>query len=380
MRLQLLVMMALLAQALTGRAGDKKDALLVVPVSKPVQRSVTDFAHYTGRARAGQDVTIQPRVTGFLDKIAFKEGAEVKAGEVLFEIDPRPYRAQADAAKASVARAEASLKYARTTNARFKELAKNQPGAVSVQQLDQYRAQEDQAVAELDFDKAKLQIALLNLEWTVIRAPIAGKIGRSNLSVGNLVKQDETKLTTLVSTGSMHVYFDVDERTFLKILEGRKGKLPAQADTELAVSMGLASEEGYPHRGVVDFLDSRVNVKTAAVQGRAVFAGPKEKDGAALLMPGMTVRVRVPIGQPYEALLVVDRAILTEQGAKFVYVVDAENKVESRRVTLGPLQADGLRVIMEGLKKDDAIVIGGLQKLRPRMKIQPELTVMPRLK
>jgi multidrug efflux system membrane fusion protein len=354
---------------------------LVVPVSKPVQRSIIDFADYTGRISAKEFVTIQPRVTGFLTKIAFKEGAEVKAGDVLFEIDPQPYQAQAAAAKAKVALAVAALKYAKATNARFKEIAKKQAGVVSAQELEQYQAQEEQAVAGLDLDKANLQIVMLNLDWTIVRAPIAGKVGRSNLTVGNLVKQDETELTTLVGKGPMQVYFDVDEQTLLRLHGAiKEGKPAAKAGSDLPVQLGLASEEGYPHRGTVDFVDSRVNSKTGAVQMRAVFANPKEKDGVPLLMPGMFVRVRLPIGQPYEAMLVIDRAVISDQGVKFVWVVDAENKVELRRVTLGQLQPDGLRVVQQGLKKDDTVVVGGLQRLRARLKIQPESVAMPMLK
>jgi multidrug efflux system membrane fusion protein len=366
--------------AVTGHGGGKKDdALLVVPVSKPVQRSVTDFADYSGRAGAKEFVTIQPRVTGYLAKIAFKEGAEVKAGDVLFEIDPRPYQAQAAAAKAKVAQAEATLKYAKATYARFKDIAKKQAGTVSEQQLDQYQAQEEQAVAGLEFDKANLQTAMLNLDWTLVRAPIDGQVGRWNLTVGNLVKQDETKLTTLVSTDSMQVYFEVDERTLLRIHRAKEGKLPAKAGAALTILMGLASEEGYAHQGTVDFVDNRVNPKTGSVQMRAVFAKPKAKDSVPLVMPGMAVRLRLTIDQPYEALLVIDRAVVSDQGVKFVWVVDAENKVELRRVTLGQLQPDGLRVVQQGLKKDDTVVISGFQRLRARMKIKPEPVAMPQL-
>jgi RND family efflux transporter MFP subunit len=216
--------------ALTGQAGDKKDdAPLVVPVSKPVQRSVTDFANYTGRTSAKEFVTVQPRVTGYLVKIAFKEGAAVKAGDVLFEIDPRPYQAQAAAAKAAMNQNIASLKYAMATNKRFKDLEASQKGAVSEQQLEQYQAQEDIAKANIKLAEANLESANLNLDWTVVRAPIAGHAGRWNVTVGNLVKQDETKLTTLVSTDPMHVNFEVDERTYLRIRDaGKDDKPPAK--------------------------------------------------------------------------------------------------------------------------------------------------------
>ncbi len=213
----------------------------VVPVAKPIQAKVRDYVYYTGRTNAKDAVTIVPRVTGYLEKMPFKEGAEVKKGTLLFEIDDRPYKAQLDAAKAAVAQNEASLKYAQATNERFKELDKKQPGAVIKQELDQYQAQEDQAIANLNLAKANLISAKLNLEWTKIYSPIDGIISRYYLTPGNLVNQDVTQLTTLVRMDPMYAYFDVDEPTLMRIkqaIQEGKVKLPSEGPENTLASRG----------------------------------------------------------------------------------------------------------------------------------------------
>jgi len=385
----------------------------VVPVSRPVERSVTDFVDYTGRTNAKNSVTIQPRVTGYLVKMPFKEGADVKKGDVLFEVDPRPYKAQLEAAKAAVAQNKANLNYQTATNLRFKELAKRDKGAVSGRELDQYQALEEQAVANLNLAKANLVSAELNLEWTVVKAPINGHISRYYLTYGNLVNQDTTQLTTLVSMDPMYVYFDMDEPTLERIQtamnEGKIGRSQASAEgrvdsaastvgllatpfaqggwltlsgghagPEMKVLMGLAGQDTYPFEGTLNFLDNQVNPGTGSISARGIFKNPRPPGGVyPPLKPGMFVRVRLPIGDPRPELLVRDRVIASDQGQKKVFVVGAENKVEERLVTLGPLQEDGLRVVLHGLKKDDRVLVGALQQVRPRMIIQPELVTMP---
>jgi membrane fusion protein, multidrug efflux system len=391
----------------------------VVPVSNPVQRDVTDFVEFTGRTNAKEPVSIQPRVTGYVVKIPFKEGSYVKEGELLFEIDPRPYQAQYDAALAQVAINEASKKYAVATNERFKVLAKKQPGAVSDRELDQYQALEDQAQANLELAKANLTSAKLNLDWTKVTSPIDGRISRYYLTTGNLVNQDVTQLTTVVSMDPIYVYFDMDESTFLRInstlneatlgtpkqraemisgleaaavgfLSFDREQSPFLAACALAVGttmrsdvpvqMGVQGEAGYPHLGHINFIDNQVNPGTGSIQVRGVFRNPPVSSGTQQFVPGMFVRVRLPIGQPHPALLVIDRAVTSDQAVKYVYVYDPEKKfVEQRRVTTGPLQDDGLRVITQGLQPGDKVVIGSLQQMRPNMKIQPELMSMPSL-
>ena len=382
--------------------------LLIVPVAQPIAADVTDYVDYTGRTNAQGSVTIQPRVTGYLVKIPFKEGDHVKEGDTLFEIDPRPYKAQLDAANAQVKQSIAGYDYAMATNKRFKELFKRDPNAVSQRELEQYQAQEDQAKASLDLVKANLESADLNYKWTKVTSPIDGHISRYYLTKGNLVNQDVTQLTTVVSMDPMYVYFDMDEPTLLQIKRAiNEGKItrrkssketlpefvastvgllglprgsflassllyPSRTGSDAEVSMELQGETDFPHKGNINFMDNQVNPGTGSISVRGVFKNPRPPGGTYLLVPGMFVRVRLPIGQPQPGLLVIDSAIVSEQGQKKLYVLDADNKVQDRAVTLGSLQKDGRRVVTQGLKADDWVVIGALQQVKTRMPVQPE--------
>jgi multidrug efflux system membrane fusion protein len=389
-----------------------------VPVSLPLQRYVTDFVDFTGRTDAVQSVDVRPRVTGYLVRIPYKEGSEVRAGDLLFEIDPRPYVAQLDQAQSQVTLNEASLKLARTTLERDRAVAILTPGGVAQQQLDEDRAAVEEAIARVKAAQASTEVYKLNLSFTKVTASIDGQISRYYLTLGNLVNQDQTLLTTVVSLDPMHAYFDMDEPTLLRIRKAiNDGTIKRPPNGEFPVLMGLQGEEGFPHQGSINFFNNQVNPTTGSISVRGVFANPKPlraeaaaavlglmTPGAAmpaapqaaasaavavsgvsgvggerLLSPGMFVRVRFPFGQPHEALLVIDRAIASDQGLKYVYVLDKENKAQYRRITTGPLQEDGLRVISEGLQPDDWVVVGGLQQVRPRMEVRPEQTAMPSL-
>jgi multidrug efflux system membrane fusion protein len=394
-----------------------------IPVAHPAQRAVTDFVEYSGRTAAVQTVDIKARVTGYLVNIPFQEGAVVRGddrlsgcirlvglattplapvqlltatalppqalqeGDVLFEIDPRPYQAQLDQAVAQIALYQTQLNLAQANYARAKELAKT-PGAISPKDVETYLAQQEQSRAALQAAKASLEVYRLNLSFTKVRSPIGGQIGRYNLTIGNLVNQDQTLLATVVSQDPMYVYFDMDEPTLQdinrKITEGII-ELP-QPGADIPVYMGLQRDPGYPHQGTINFVNNQVNPATGSILVRGVFANAPLHGGIRLLKPGMFVRIRLPIGQPHPALLVLDRAISSDQGQKYVYVVDASNVVQYRRVTTGPLQPDGLRVILpgtkpdEGLKPKDWVVVGGLLQIRQKMKIQPDqLDRMPTL-
>jgi len=389
----------------------------VIPISQPVNRQVTDFADFTGRTDAIQSVDIRARVTGYLVAMPFKEGAEVKKGELLFEIDPRPYQAQLDQAVSQVALNKASLQLARATLARDQSVAAAVPGGVSPQQLDQDQAAVDEAFARVQAYEASTKVYQLNLGFCKVASPINGKVSRYYLTVGNLVNQDQTLLTTVVSLDPMYAYFDVDEPTLLRIRRAiNEGKIKLPEDGVLPVLMGLQGEAGYPHRGTINFVNNQVNPTTGSISVRGVFTNPKPREVAdvvsavgqasrpsltwlvgwtadrlvappstRLLSPGMFVRIRMPIGQPHPALLVIDRAIGSDQGLKYVYVLDADNTVQYRRVTTGALQPDGLRVILpgekpdEGLQPDDWVIVGGLPQVRPRMVVQPERMQMPTL-
>ena len=387
------------------------DTTPTVPVSQPVQREVTDYVEYTGRTNAKDSVTIVPRVTGYVvtdeevkdekEKITWKEGDFVNKNQLLFRIDPRPYKAQLDAAEAAVAQNTAGLNYAIATNLLYKGIAKERPDAVSLRELDQYKAQEEQALANLKLAKANLESAKLNHQWTEVRAPIDGYASRYFLTPGNLVNQDVTQLTTIVSMDPMYVSFDMDEPTMLRMKkavgEGKisphtkndqtgSGRLgdPARPGPEAPLLMALAGEEFDPkdksRQGHINFIDNQFNPGTGSIPARGAFPNTKLASGSYLLAPGMFVRVRLPLGQPQQELLVIDRAVTSEQGLKYVYVVDNKNNVEARRVSVGALQEDGLRVITSGLKKEEWVLVGGLQQVRPKMTVQPERVSMPSLR
>jgi multidrug efflux system membrane fusion protein len=355
--------------------------LPVSPVSHPVQRNVTDYVDFTGRTEAVQSVDIRPRVTGYLVQAPFKEGAMVKVGDLLFEIDPRPYKAQMDSSEGQVHLNDAQLKLARITLARDLALNNKVPNSVSQQELDQAKAQLEEAEASVQAAQKNMEVYKLNHEFTKVISPIDGQVSRFYLTLGNLVNQDQTLLTTVVSLDPIYAYFDVDEATLLRVRravnEGRIKRVPQ--GTDIPILMGLQGEEGYQHEGTINFVNNQVDSTTGSILVRGVFANPEPPGGIRLLAPGMFVRIRLPIGPPHLALLVIDRAVGSDQGLKYVYVLDAQNKVQYRRVTTGSLENNGLRVIQSGLKPDDSVVVGSLPQLRPRMQVQPDRVPMPTL-
>jgi multidrug efflux system membrane fusion protein len=350
----------------------------VVTVSQPIRRQVTDFADFTGRTDSVQSVDVRARVTGYLVNMPFKEGDEVKTNDLLFEIDPRPYQAAADQAASNVSSAQAQLNLASITYSRYQRLAQT-PNAVSQQDLDQYKANVDLAKAALLGAEAADRTAKLNLGFTRVISPIDGQVSRYYLTLGNLVTQDQTLLTTVVSLDPMYAYFDVDEATVLEVRRRiNTGEIkPRSERKEIPVMMGLQGETGFPHQGLLNFVNNKVDPSTGTIMLRGVFDNPMPPHGARLLSPGMFVRIRLPIGTPHPALLVADEAVNTDQGEKFLYLVDAQNQVEYREVKLGPLQEDGLRVVSEGLKPEDWIVTSGLQQVQPKITVDPQRQSMP---
>jgi membrane fusion protein, multidrug efflux system len=355
-----------------------------VTVSLPLEREVTDYQDYTGRTAAVDSVQVQARVTGYLVKIYFTEGAEVEEGAVLYEIDPRPYQATVDAAKARVAANAASLELARENNTRFKKLAKDKPGAVTQVDLDQYQSQEDQAIANLDQARADLRTAELNLEWTKITAPVSGVIGNLLVTRGNLIVANQTTLTTIVRQDPMWVYFNMDEPTAMAIRElVRQGKFGPTTDVrtgveiaKIPVHLQLANEKGFPHEANMDFVNNQLDQATATLLMRAIFPNPKPATGTRLFIPYNFVRVRVPTSAPYHALLVTPEAVGTDQDLKYVLVVDADNKVVRHAVKLGSIQ-DGLQAITEGLDSGEHVIVKGLQRAQQGATVNPTLVPMP---
>jgi membrane fusion protein, multidrug efflux system len=350
-----------------------------IPVSQPVAQQVTDFVDFTGRTEAKEAVNIIPRVTGYLLSTPFKEGAEIKRQDVLFEIDPKPYQAQYDQAEGQVVLNEARVKEAKADNARAKELSRT-PGAISKQDLDRYQAAEEEAIASVQAAKASLEVYRINLGYCKVASPIDGQVSRYYLTPGNLVNQDQTQLTTVVSTDPMYVYFDMDESTLLLIRRAvNEGRLQRYQQGQIPVFIGLEGEEGFPEQGSINFVNNQVNSGTGSITVRGEVANPKPKNGTRLLSPGMFVRVRLPIGKPHPALLVIDRALGSDQGLKYAFVVGPNNTIEQRRVETGPLQENGLRVIESGLKADEWVVVGAIQQVRSRMQIRPDRVTMPTL-
>lgn len=377
----------------------------VVLVTTPLVRQVTDYAYFTGRTEAVESVNVQSRVTGYLKSIDFVPGAEIKAGEQLFLIDPRPYQAVLDQAQGQVDLAAAQLKLAVADFARAQALAET-PGAISQQDIDKYAAAQVEAEAALAAAKANAEEARLNVEFTRVLSPIDGLVGRNLLTLGNLIKQDQTTLTTVVSQDPMYAYFDLDEHTMLRIERlVQESKVVANTKTDsLAVEMGLADEGNrFPHQGHIDFINNRMDPATGTLQVRGVFSNPLlGYRQVRLLTPGLFVRIRLPIGPPHDAMLVPEAAIGTDQGKKYLLVVNSQGEIEYRPVELGSKQGDALQVVLpvpmvhtdKGLRAagdlasddrkmvpsistKDRILVSGLQRVRPGMKVQPRMVDDP---
>ncbi len=345
-----------------------------VTVSCPVAREVTDYADFTARTAAVDSVELRARVSGYLEKVHFKEGALVQKGDVLFEIDPRTYEATLRAAEGNLASAEARVARANADVARARRLIGSQ--AIGREEYDRFNGELGEAMGSVASLKAAAARARLDLAFTKVTAPVGGRISRYYVTVGNLVQAGDltggTLLTTIVSVDPMYAYFDVDEHTVLRVKQLiREGKAGRPEDVEIPVWLGLANESGFPHRGRIDFVDNQVNSKTGTLKVRAVYPNRDEA-----LSPGYFARVRVPIGDPHKALLITERALDTDQGQKIVYVLDKDNKVASRPVRLGALH-DGLREITDGLKSGERVIVNGLQLVRPGVVVEPKLVAMP---
>lgn len=338
-----------------------------VTVANPTKRTVTDWDEFTGRFDAIEQVQVRARVTGFVIGVEFKDGAMVKTGDLLYTIDPRQYEAAAEQARGQLADAKAKVELAERELTRAETLVKT--SAVSESVVDQRRQTLSAAQAATMQADGALKRALLDVEYTKVVAPIDGRVSRHLVTVGNLVQGSEsgaTLLTSIVSLDPIHVYFDMDESIYLKNnrlwFEGRR---PSSRDTPNPVQIMLSGETKPSREGTVDFLDNRLDVGTGTLRGRGLVPN---KDLS--ILPGQFARVRVLGSAPYEALLLPDTAIATDQSRKVVFVVKADDTVEMRPVVLGPLD-DGLRVIREGLKADDRVIVDGLQRARVGAKVSP---------
>jgi RND family efflux transporter MFP subunit len=336
-----------------------------VTVSKPVQKEVVDWNEFTGRTAAVNLVNVTARVSGYIVNIPFKEGDTVHKGDLLYQIDPRPYQDVYDQSLGQLKQAQANQQLQEATYARQARLQKT--NVIANQDYDTALSNKNQAAGQVIAAQASVNAAQLNLEFTRVVSPIDGRVGRQLVNIGNLVQADSTQLTTIVSMDPIYAYFSMDELAALGYQRlVRDGKLASTGNGDAPVYLRLQDESGFPHEGTINFADNAFDTTTGTLLIRATFSN---HDG--FLTPGNFVRVRVEASPKYEALLVADRAIGTDQDQNFVYVVDSKNIAQLRHITIGQ-EADGLRVVKSGLHPDDVVVINGILKVRPNSPVKPE--------
>ena len=356
----------------TGLAGcdDRKAPQAGAPpvtVANPTARRITEWDDYTGRFQATEYVELRARVNGYLESINFTDGQIVKKGDLLFVIDPRPYQATADSATAALAQAQARLELANREQVRAASLAKTQNG--SIESLDKAVQEQRGATGAVEAAQAELRRAQLDLEFTHITAPVTGRIGRHQVSIGNLIgggEANSTLLTTIVSLDPIYFYFDADQNSYLKYQRlDLAGQRPSSRDVPNPVRLALNDEKDFPHQGHMDFVDNQIDFSTGTIRGRAIF------DNADLIFtPGMFARIQL-LGEPeHDAILLPDEAIGTDQARRFVYVLGDGNVATPREVKLGPI-IDGLRVVRSGLTASDRVVVNGLQRVRAGQPVSP---------
>ncbi|AMZ78197.1 MULTISPECIES: efflux RND transporter periplasmic adaptor subunit [Enterobacter] len=337
-----------------------------------VVKSISQWDSFNGRIEAVESVQLRPRVSGYIDKVNFTDGQEVKKGEVLFTIDDRTYRAALEQAQATLERAKTQASLARSEANRTDKLINT--NLVSREEWEQRRAAAIQAQADIRAAQAAVDAAQLNLDFTKVTAPIDGRASRALITSGNLVTAGDSAsvLTTLVSQKTVYVYFDVDESTYLHYQNlARRGQGVSSNHTALPVEIGLAGEEGYPHQGKVDFLDNQLAPSTGTIRMRALLDNAQRQ-----FTPGLFARVRLPGSAEFQATLIDDKAVLTDQDRKYVYIVDKEGKAQRRDITPGRL-ADGLRIVQQGLKPGDKVIVDGLQKVfMPGMPVNAKTVAM----
>jgi RND family efflux transporter MFP subunit len=340
-----------------------------VTVARPVERELTDWDEYTARLEAVDSVEVRARVSGYLESVHFREGSLVKKGDLLFQIDPRPYEAQLRRAQGDLELAESRVNLAQENLARVAFLMKSQ--AMSKEEAETRAAAVRQAEAGVAAAQAAVDAAKLDVEFTRITAPVSGRVSRKLVTEGNLINggigTQGTLLTTIVSLDPLYVYFEANERDYLKYVRlAKSGARPSSRDFKNPVFVGTADEQGFPHEGYMDFVDNQIDRGTGTIQWRGLVPNP---DG--LLAPGLFVRLRLIGSGKYRGLLIPDDAVQSDQAEKFVWVVDGHNRVRYRKVKIGTLH-DGLRVVSEGLAPEDRVIIEGVQRARPDIVLQPE--------
>lgn len=341
-----------------------------VTVAPAISRAISDEDQFTGHFESVNSVEVRPRVGGFVERVAFTEGALVHQGDVLFTIDARQYQAEAARAEAVLAQARTRKELADMELERAQRLVSTQ--AISREELDARTSGRAESDAAIKAAEAALRLAKLNLDWTVVRAPITGRVSRAEVTSGNLVQAGPpaaTLLTTIVSLDPIYVYFDSDEQAYLKYMQVRQAGTGARPIGR-TVYVGLASESGFPHEGTVDFVDNRVDRSAGTIRVRAVMPNK-----SLLFTPGLFARVRLVDGNRHDATLIQDRAIGTDQDRKFVLVLKDDNTLAYRPITIGRL-VDGLRTVEAGLQPGERVVVNGQMRVRPGMKVVAQTTAM----
>ena len=344
-----------------------------VSVAPVLQRDVAEWDEFSGRLEAVDQVEIRPRVSGYIKRLTFTEGREVRKGEVLFQIDPRPYQADLDRAQAQLEQARTAADLAAREVARAEKLVKVQ--AISREEFDSRTSAQANSVAAVRAAEAAVETARLNLGWTQVRSPIAGRVSRAEVTQGNLVQAgppDATLLTTVVSLDPIYLYFDSDEQTYLRYT-GRAadgGTRRGWQSTSLPVYLGLANETGFPHEGRLDFVDNRIDPTSGTIRTRAIFPNRDRR-----FTPGLFARVKLVGGKSTPTLLVRDAAIGTDQDRKFVLVLAKGDSLAYRPVEIGRL-TDGLRIVRSGLQPGEKVVVNGLMRVRPGIKVTPTVVAM----
>jgi membrane fusion protein, multidrug efflux system len=347
------VMAAVLPACSKGSAHAAAPPPAEVSAAQVVVKPVRQWDEFTGRIAATDAVEVRARVSGYIERIAFKEGDEIKSGDLLFVIDPRPYKAAYDSAAAQLERARAAAQLARAQEQRARTLIA--ANAISREEVDTRRAGLAQGDADVRAAEAALATARLNLGFTEVRSPIAGRVSRAMLTVGNLAQADQSVLTSVVSQNPVYVYFQPDEQTYLRYAAlARKGQRPDSANP---VRVGLANDMGFPYSGTVNFVNNQVDSATGTINLRAVVPNPDRA-----FTPGLYARVQLEGSAEFRAMLIDDKAIMTDQDRKYVYVVGPKNEALRKDVTLGGF-ADGLRIVQSGLAPNDMVIVAGLQKI-----------------
>jgi RND family efflux transporter MFP subunit len=337
----------------------------VVVVHAILQKDLLDYEDFSGRTEAVETVEVRARVSGYLEKVCFKEGTIVKKGDLLFEIDPRPLQAEVDRAEANLAQAEARQRRLTADVQRAQEMVRNR--AIGREEFDKISGDHAEAVSGVRSARAALNIANLNLSYSRVTSATKGRISRRMVDPGNMVKADDTILTRIVTIDPMYASFDIDERTYLRIQRFLEKKgVGSSEQQEVPVEMGLADEDGFSQKGKINFVDNRVDPDSVSVWVRGVFPNP-----SGLLTPGLFVRVRLPVGDPYEAVVIPERALVTDQGQKFVYVVSSEDKAVYRRVELGE-KHNQMRVVKKGVEPGERVIVSGLQRVRYGSEVDPQ--------